>query len=131
MHLKLSFMSTNADKYKHLKEHPDRIAFMQQVEERINTRGGYYYIPKQEITKNRQAIRSGDIIGFTTSAQGMDISHIGIAYWQNGALGFIHASSTQKKVVIDTQTLSDYCAGIKSNTGIIVLRCMPVLPVGQ
>ncbi|MCL2738692.1 MAG: DUF1460 domain-containing protein [Bacteroidales bacterium] len=130
LHLKLSFMSSRSDAYRHLKGYPDRVAFMRQVEERVNTRGGYYYIPKQEIKRHQEHIKSGDIIGFTTSTEGMDISHIGIAYWQNGELGFIHASSTEKKVVVDAQSLSDYCAGIRTNTGIIVLRCIPVVPVG-
>ncbi|MCL1973723.1 MAG: DUF1460 domain-containing protein [Bacteroidetes bacterium] len=129
--MQLSFMSTHPDSYKHLKGHTDRIDFMRQVEARINDSGDYYYIPKEEIRKNEQAIRSGDIIGFTTSMQGMDISHIGIAYWQDDVLTFIHASSTAKKVIINPESLRDYCAGIKSNTGIIVLRGMPVLPDGQ
>ena len=129
--LQLSYMSSHSDAYKHLKGHPDRIDFMRQVEERINTSGAYSYIPKQEIHRNRQAIQSGDIIGFTTSTEGLDISHIGIAYWQDGTLTFIHASSTAKKVIINPESLSDYCAGIRSNTGIIVLRGIPVLPAGQ
>jgi len=126
--LQLSYMSSHPQAYKHLKDHPDRVAFMQQVEERVNARGHYYYIPKQEITKKQKHIKSGDLICFTTSTQGMDISHVGIAYWREGVLTFIHASSTAKKVVIHPESLSDYCAGVKSNTGIMVLRSKPVLP---
>jgi hypothetical protein len=123
--LHLSFMSSHPDSYKHLTEHPQRVAFMRQVEESLNARDDFYYIPKQEITKNQPAIHSGDIIGFTTSTEGMDISHIGIAYWKNGTLTFIHASSTAKKVIVNPESLSDYCLGIRSNTGIVVVRCTP------
>ena len=120
--LQLSYMTAHSDAYTHLKGHPDRIAFMREVEKRLNAQGGYYYIPKQEISENQHAIRSGDMIGFTTSMEGMDISHIGIAYWQDGVLTFIHASSTAKKVIVNPESLSDYCAGVKSNTGIRVVR---------
>jgi len=121
--LQLSFMSSHSDAYKHLKGRPDRVAYMQEVEKRINARDDYYYIPKQEIEKNRNHIRSGDLICFTTSMEGMDISHVGIAYWQEDVLTFIHASSTAKKVVVNEESISEYCSGIKSNTGIMVLRC--------
>jgi hypothetical protein len=54
--------------------------------------------------------------------KGLDISHVGIALWQEGKLHLMHASSTLKKVVISEKTLHEYMQGIQSNTGIIVLR---------
>jgi len=131
LHLQLSFMSSNPDSYKHLKERPDRVERIRQIEEQINKRGNYYYIPKEEIPIHQKQIKSGDIIGFTTSIKGLDISHVAIAYWQGDVLTFIHASSTAKKVIVEPDSLLDYCNKVKSNTGIVVLRCRPVVPAAQ
>jgi cell wall-associated NlpC family hydrolase len=120
--LNVHFMSENYQKYPHLANNPEEVKHIEATEREINARGNYYYIPKQEIAKHQSLIKSGDIICFTTSISGLDISHLGIAYWNKGRLTFIHASSTAKKVIINPESLSDYCSMVKSNTGIMVLR---------
>jgi hypothetical protein len=116
------FMSKNAEKYKHLANDPDAVQQMKRYEQAINARSNYSFIPKNEISQHLSQIKNGDIIGFTTSLAGLDISHLGIAYWHKGKLTFIHASSTAKKVVIDSNTLIGYCNSIQTCTGIVVLR---------
>ena len=117
----LSFMSTHPDSYKQLKENPKRIALMKDKEQEINKRV-YYYIPEIQIEKIRSNIQNGDIICFTTTIKGLDISHVGIAYWVGGKLTFIHASTTAMKVIINEDSLVDYIGKIKRNNGIIVVR---------
>ena len=124
--VQVSIMSTRPDSYVRLKGQPERRARIKQIEELINKRGTYHYIPKEKIPSLQSEVQSGDIIGFTTSIEGLDISHIGIAYWRGDELTFIHASSTAKKVVIETLSLYEYCKRIPSNTGIMVLRCRNV-----
>jgi len=118
----VSFMSENCLKYKHLKDNPEAVKEIEAIEHEINKRGSYYFLPKQEIGAHQSLIKSGDIICFTTSTPGLDISHLGITYRYKGQLTFIHASSTAKKVIINPESLVDYCNKINSNTGIIVLR---------
>ncbi len=120
--VKVSFMSTHPDAYPALKNHPEEVAAIRKIEEQINTRHYYSYIPKQEIREKQAAIKNGDIICFTTSLPGLDISHLGIAYWKKGELTFIHASTKAKKVIVNPESLADYCVINKSNTGIMVLR---------
>ena len=127
--VQLSFMSSHPDAYEHLRDAPERTERIRQIEKLISKRGDYYYIPKQKIDSLQSEILNGDLIGFTTSIEGMDISHVGIAYWHGDLLTFIHASPTDKKVIINPESISSYCAGIRSNTGIVVLRCTPVAPV--
>ena len=67
-------------------------------------------------------IQEGDIICFNSTAKGLDIAHVGYAYWQEGRLTFIHASSVEMKVVINKKPLTEYISGIKSNNGIRVVR---------
>lgn len=119
--LQLSFMSTHPNSYKPLEDNPARIATIQKIEETINARD-HYYIPKEQLAEAEAAIQDGDIIGFVTGIEGLDISHVGIAYRHNGVLTFIHASSTAKKVIINEESLQEYLYKIKRNTGIVVAR---------
>ncbi len=66
------------------------------------------------------------VVGFTTGIQGLDTTHMGFAFKfkKEGELTFIHASSVKNEVVTDEKTLSDYCAGQKSCTGILVAEIM-------
>ena len=119
--LNINFMSTHSQSYNHLSKHPEDIKKMQQIEDSINSRT-CYYIPKEKIKACENQIKPGDIIGFVTSIQGLDISHLGIAYRKNGTLTFIHASTTAQKVIINPVSIADYCKNVKSNKGIVVCR---------
>jgi hypothetical protein len=118
----LYYMSDNYQKYAHLANDSNAVRQMEKIEKEINARNTYYYIPKKEIVRCQSMIKNGDIICFKTSIQGLDVSHLGIAYWRNGELTFIHDSSTAKKVIINPQSLIDYCFMNQTCTGIIVLR---------
>ncbi len=120
--VQVSYMSTHPDSYPSLKDNPEQIAAIRKVEETINSRNVYYYIPKREIREKQSRIKNGDIICFTTSIKGLDVSHLGIAYWQKGELTFIHASSKAKKVIVNPESLFDFCMIQPSTTGIMVVR---------
>ena len=119
--LDVHFMSENYTKYPALQYNPSLVETMRIIEQRINVRN-YFYIPKADISIHKRQIKDGDIICFTTSISGLDISHVGIAYHYKNQLTFIHASPTAGKVIINPESLEDYCQKIKSNTGIMVLR---------
>jgi len=121
------FMSENYEKYPHLTDDPDAVQQIARIEKAINTRNSYYYIPKKDIAQYQSRIKSGDIICFTTAISGLDVSHLGIAYWNNRRLTFIHASSLAKKVIINPESLVDYCNSIRTCTGIMVLRPVNVV----
>lgn len=121
----VSFMSTHPDKYKQLAKDTSLVALMREKEAEINRRP-YFYIPKEEIARVADKIRDGDIICFTTSIKGLDISHVGYAYWNKGKLSFIHASTSAHQVIVNPVPLADYIAVVKHNSGIMVVR--PVSP---
>ena len=123
--LDLSFISTHPDSYKQLKNHPERVRRMADKEKEINLRP-HYYVPKQEIDKCSFRIKNGDILCFVTSIKGLDVTHVGIAYWKDGQLTFIHASSSAKKVIIQASSLRDYAEGIKSCKGVLVARPLSI-----
>ncbi len=105
---KFSYMSTHPDSYKQLKNNPERVAEIAAVERKLESSGSYFYIPQEKIEQNASQIRNGDIICFRSNVDGLDISHVALAYWDNGELKFIHASFKEKKVVVDRQTIADY-----------------------
>lgn len=117
----LFFMSRNADKYKQLKNNLPLQREMASIERTINQRS-YFFIPKDRIAEWAAEIKDGDLICFVTSIPGLDVSHVGIACRQSGALTFIHASSAQKKVIVQPGTLHAYTQSVSKNTGIIVVR---------
>jgi hypothetical protein len=120
----VNFMSTHPDSYLKLKENPDFVKVIQKQEEVINQRT-MYHIPKADVQKNASKIQNGDIIAITTDIGGMDVSHTGIALWQNGALHLMHAPLTGHQVQITEKALADYLAANKKQLGIMVARPLP------
>lgn len=119
--VRVSFMSEHANKYKQLATDPAQTALIKARETEINARQ-YTYIPKNKIAGVAAQIRDGDILCFTTTIAGLDVSHTGYAYWKDGTLTFIHASSGARRVIVNPRSLADYTAGIRSNSGIRVIR---------
>ncbi len=117
----VNYMSTHPNAYKHLKLHPEDIDKIKKIESVVNGRL-YYYIPKKNISVCVSQIKNGDIIFFVTNISGLDISHVGIAYREKGKLTFIHASTQEMKVIVDPQSLVDYCTNRKNNKGIVICR---------
>ena len=118
----INFMSTHPQSYKHLKDNKNNLEKIKKIENSINNCKAYIVIPISAIPANSKDIQNGDIIAFATSIEGLDYSHVGIAYWENKRLHFIHASSKMKKVVIEQKTLFDYCKDSKNCTGISIFR---------
>lgn len=118
----VNFMSSHSHLYKHLKDNTQNIKELKKIEQNINKRYNFAILSVSDIERNKDKIKNGDIIAFSTSVAGLDYSHIGIACWQNNDLHFIHASSRQKEVVLEKKTLTNYCKNSKSCTGISILR---------
>jgi hypothetical protein len=118
---KVSFMSTHPDSYRQLREHPGFVKTIRKQEAAINRRK-HYHIPKEDVDKAAHGIQNGDIIGITTSLEGMDIAHTGIALWQNDKLHFMHAPVSGHKVQITEKPLAEYLAGFSKQIGIMVAR---------
>lgn len=118
----LSFMSTHPDSYRQLKGNPQFVEKIAEKEKEINARATYYFIPKDKIDDYADKMQSGDMVCFTTAVKGLDTSHVGFIYWEGNRLTFIHASSLQKKVVVDSNTLKEYVQKGKNSTGIMLAR---------
>jgi len=118
----LNFMSTHPESYKHLKENPRFISIIKDQEKEISTRT-YFYIPEEKISYMENKIHNGDLIAFTTSVNGLDIGHTGIAVKESdGRIHLLHSPNVGYKVQITENPLTEYVKKIKRHTGIMVLR---------
>lgn len=119
---KLNFMSTHPESYKQLNENPDLIPQIKIQEEEISSRI-YYYIPKDEVELKEKFINEGDIIAITTTVEGLDIGHLGIAVkLDDERIHLLHAPTVNTKVHITKEPLSDYLMKYKRHSGVIVLK---------
>jgi hypothetical protein len=119
-----NFMSSNSDLYKQLKNNPKFVQAIRTIEDSINSRN-YYYIPENFIECVEDSIQNGDIILLTASADGLDISHTGMAVkMDDGRIHFMHAPLRGKKLQITAQPLADYVKIIDRHTGIMVGRVL-------
>jgi hypothetical protein len=118
---KVSFMSSNPDSYKHLKQNPDYVAVIEQQEAEINSKN-YFYLPKENIAEYEHLLKEGDIIGLTTSIGGLDVAHVGVLVEQNGKLHLLHASQSNLKVEISDEPISSFLKPNSKNTGIMIAR---------
>ena len=121
---KFSFMSTHPSSYKQLSNAPANVAKIRSVEQDLQSHS-YWYIPKASLSGCAKNICTGDIIAFTSTVAGLDIAHIGIAYREGDRLTFIHASTTAGKVIINPTPLTQYIGGVKSQSGVRVIRLNP------
>lgn len=118
----VSYMTTHTDQYRQLANSPENLAKMKQIEQSI-TGQQIHYLPKDQLPYNGLSwIKNGDIIAITTSEPGLDIAHLGIAFYVEGKLTLLHASQKEGKVVVSTTTLPQMLKEHKSWTGIRVLR---------
>lgn len=118
---KVNYMSTHPAAYAALKADSTLIPAIIAQEDRVNQMS-FPYLPKDKVTDKASGIQTGDIIAISTGFAGLDFSHLGIAIRQKGIIYLLHASSTGKKVLISEKPLSEYLAGIKKHTGIVVVR---------
>ena len=121
----INFMSTHINAYPALKNSPSNVERIKKIEDAINDRERFL-LKKNYIGETEKNLQSGDIVGITTTIKGLDVSHTGMIFRdEEGKVRLLHASLTQKKVILDVE-LKDYLAGNSKQTGVIVLR--PVDP---
>lgn len=123
---KLSFMSSHRDAYGRLKNDDLMLQLIAAREEMINQQGGFDYLPNEMINEVAHLIPHMSVILFTTSTEGLDVTHMGFAFRKGEKLLFLHASSAGERVMIDRQTLPEYTYKQPYCTGIIVAEIDPL-----
>jgi hypothetical protein len=118
---KIDFMSTHVDAYPALNKNPQFVPMIAAQEAEI-TKREKCHVPKGTLADVAGKICDGDIIGITTSIEGLDMTHTGIAVWKDGDLHFLHAPITGANVQITELPLTEYLARIRKDAGVMVAR---------
>jgi hypothetical protein len=121
----INFMTTHTKSYKQLKGNNKNISRIKEVESAMNERE-LFYIPKSKVDDYYDLLQTGDIIATTTDIGGLDVTHTGFIFKEDGKTYFMHASSTENEVVISYEQLKQYLQSNKKQTGIIVTRPLDV-----
>ena len=119
----LDFMSTHVDSYLPMKKNPELVKDIALYE--TEWQGvSISYIPKDKLNLSSDdlKIKNGDILAITTNIKGLDVVHVGFAYWKGEELHLLHASSNAMKVIEDPQPLYDYSKNKKAHTGVRAIR---------
>ena len=117
----INFMTTHRDAYKQLKSE-QFYKKIGEVEKEISKRK-IYYIPKDSVAKIENKLKNGDIIAFTTSIPGLDVSHVAmIIKMDHGETRLLEAPDVGLRVKLSYVPLSEYLMNNKKQTGIIVAR---------
>ena len=121
----INYMSAHPQLYKQLKNHPEFVPVIKAYEDETNGKQ-YPYIPKQNLKWTASTalgmVHDGDIVAMLTDKDGLDTRHIAIAFWQDGKLHLMHASSLYKKVLMSKETFYEYEMKQPKHTGIRVWR---------
>ena len=117
----INFMSTHRQYYPAFKTNNAILGQIKEMESDLQD-FDFFEIKVENLPKVQNQIKSGDIIAFTSNIKGLDVNHEGIAYWKDGKLHFMHASSELKKVVIADETIEEYIRRISKHAGLMVVR---------
>ena len=119
----LDFMTTHIESYVPMKKNPTLVEVMAAYEK--NWQGTVVsYIPKEKLNLSPKElkIKNGDILAMVTNIKGLDVVHVGFAFWKDNQLHLLHASSVAKKVIEDPKTLFEYSKNKKAHIGVRAIR---------
>ena len=119
----LDFMTTHVDSYLPMKKNPELVQEMAAHEK--NWQGTVVsYIPKEKLNLSPEElkIKDGDVLAMVTNIKGLDIVHVGFAFWKEGKLHLLHASSSAKKVIEDPKTQYESSKNTKAHIGVRAIR---------
>jgi hypothetical protein len=116
----ITFMTRNVDAYRQLSD-PAVVDEIRSIETTLSGRERHF-IPQEGIDAVARNIRNGDIIAATSTLEGLDIAHTGLAIWVDGRLHLMHAPLVGSVVEISELPLADRLKRINAQDGIMVAR---------
>ncbi len=120
---KVGIMSQHPENYRQLVAHPELLQAIRQVEDRINVRS-LKYLPMDRIEAAEHLLQTGDIVGVTTTAEGIDIAHTGLCIKdEQGVVHFMDASSARAQMRVTLEPEISKCLNWSAKlTGVMIAR---------
>lgn len=120
----IDFMSEHPQSYRQL-ANPVVLDAIQDREVFLSSLGRYR-LPEDRIATWSSWIEDGDIIAATSTVEGLDVVHAGLALWRDGALHLLHAPNVDGAVEVSDLPLAERILRLESMDGIRVVR--PLAP---
>ena len=117
----IDFMTAHREAYDQLADDAffDAVA---RVEERLSARPRLY-LPQERVAEVADRIRTGDVIAATSTLEGLDVAHTGIAVrTADGVLRLLHAPLVGDSVEISARPLAERLLDLSRQDGIMVAR---------
>ena len=83
-----------------------------------------FRIPQERIADVASGIQNGDIIAATSTVDGLDVAHTGLALWVEGELHLMHAPLVGEAVQVSPVSLAERIQRIDGQDGLMVARAM-------
>jgi hypothetical protein len=116
----IDFMTTHIESYRQLANRTN-VAAIQQTESELSSLVRYK-IPEDKLQDWTSGIQNGDVIAATSTVDGLDVAHTGLAYWQGSELYLLHAPLVGEVVEVSARPLAERLLRIQGQDGIRVVR---------
>lgn len=124
----VNMMSSKPNNYRQLRANPEMVPVLEDIEKNIISKRVMNYIPQEVADSVAMFASNGSIIGTTTHWK-MDLTHCGFLVHIEGKPHFMHASSTEKQVVITDLTLQEYLESKKTMNGFMTIDALLPAPL--
>ena len=124
---KVGIMTTRPELYRQLATHPQYVSEMRIIEDTINARK-LEYLPMDKLESAEPLLKTGDIIGVSTTEAGIDIAHTGLVIKdEDGVAHFMDASSARSRRQVTLEPEISKCLNWSDElTGVMVARPLEV-----
>ncbi|SRR6266581_6448285 len=124
---KVGIMSQHPENYRQLAAHSELLGEIRLAEEKINARS-LKYLPMDKLEAAEHLLQTGDIVGVSTTAEGIDIAHTGLCIKdEQGIVHFMDASSSRRNMRVTLEPQISKCLNWSSKlTGVMIARPLEI-----
>ncbi len=124
---RVGIMSQHPENYRQLAAYSELLGEIRLAEEKINARS-LKYLPMDKLEAAEHLLQTGDIVGVTTAAEGIDIAHTGLCVKdEQGIVHFMDASSSRRNMRVTLEPQISKCLNWSSKlTGVMIARPLEI-----
>tara|TARA_B110001454_G_C12705914_1_gene428571 strand:- start:51 stop:899 length:849 start_codon:yes stop_codon:yes gene_type:complete len=121
----IDFMTTHPGAYWQLRNNPALVAEIQEMEANLSAKPRPY-VREKDVDEIEPDLLNGDIIAATSSIEGLDVAHTGIAIWKEGRVHLLHAPLAGGVVQVSERPLAERILALGGQDGVMIAR-----PIGR
>jgi len=117
----VNFMTSHPEAYWQLREDEELLVEIKKTEIALSRRERFY-VPQQSLYQVEPELRPGDIVAATSSVEGLDVAHTGLAIRKDDRIHLLHAPLVGGVVQISEQPLTERILDKTAQDGVMVAR---------